>query len=221
VHPPRTPFSAFFLNDTFSRLTPLSFNEGIHFRYSGNDMPADIPTDLIARAQMGEPAVIGALYERFHLNVFRYLYYRLGDQYVAEDLTSEVFIRMIRSLSAYQPQNVTFQAWLFQIARNLAIDHYRKMGVRDEVKLNDDQAPHGEDVDAAVDRKLTSDRLQRALAKLTDDQRDVIVMRFVADMPIAQVAQSLHKSVDSIKGLQRRALIALREILTEWEVSYV
>jgi RNA polymerase sigma-70 factor (ECF subfamily) len=56
---------------------------------------------------------------------------------------------------------------------------------------------------------------------LTEDQRDVLVMRFVANMPIAQVAQTLHKSEDAVKGLQRRGLLALREILVEWEVSYV
>jgi RNA polymerase sigma-70 factor (ECF subfamily) len=183
-------------------------------------MPDDIPTDLILRAQNGDTTVIGAIYERYHLSVYRYLYYRIGDRQAAEDLTSDVFVRMIRSISAYRPRSVTFQAWLFQIARNIAIDHYRKMKHRDHAELEENMADQEDDVDASVDRHLTNARLKQALGHLSEDQRDVLVMRFVANMPIAQVAQTLHKSEDAIKGLQRRGLLALRELLVDWEVSY-
>ncbi len=182
-------------------------------------MPPDIQTDLILRARDGDPAVIGAIYERFRLSVFRYLYYRIGDRQAAEDLTSDVFLRMIRSIPAYRPRNVTFQAWLFQIARNIAIDHYRKMKFRNHAELEEDMAAREDDLDTSIDRSLTHKHLKNALAQLTEDQRDVIVLRFVASMPIAQVAQTLHKSEDAIKGLQRRGLMALREILVDWEVS--
>lgn len=73
---------------------------------------------------------------------------------------------------------------------------------------------------ATVERRLTQDTLRAALSHLTDEQRDVILMRFVAGMPIADAARTLHKSEDAIKGLQRRALVALRAILTEWEVTH-
>jgi RNA polymerase sigma-70 factor (ECF subfamily) len=82
---------------------------------------------LIRRAQEGESAVVGALYERYQRGIFRYLYYRVGDQQTAEDLTSEVFLRMVEKLSNFDDRQLSFQAWLFQIARNLSIDHYRKM----------------------------------------------------------------------------------------------
>ncbi len=77
-----------------------------------------------------------------------------------------------------------------------------------------------DDPDRNLERSLTSDLLLQALAKLSDLQRDVIVLRFVNGLPIAQVAQALHKSEDAIKALQRRALGTLREILTDWEVTY-
>ena len=77
-----------------------------------------------------------------------------------------------------------------------------------------------EDLDTTVERNLTNQGLNKAMTKLTEDQRDVIVLRFVAGMPITEVAGALNKSEDSIKGLQRRALISLREILNDWEVSY-
>jgi RNA polymerase sigma-70 factor (ECF subfamily) len=72
-----------------------------------------------------------------------------------------------------------------------------------------------------VAQELTSEKLQYALVKLPENQRDVIVMRFIVGMPISEVAETLHKTEDSIKGLQRRALLALRDTLVEWEVNYV
>ena len=177
--------------------------------------------DLIRRAQEGEPVVIGAIYESYQPGIFRYLYYRIGNQQTAEDLTSEVFLRMIEKLPNYIGRNLTFQAWLFQIARNLSIDHYRRMSVRKDVQLEENLSGGGDEPLELIAEELTSEKLYRALVKLPETQRDVIVMRFVVGMPIGEVAQTLHKSKDSIKGLQRRALQALRDILVEWEVTYV
>ena len=84
--------------------------------------------DLIQRARRGDPGSITWLFERYQPVLFRYLYYRLGDWQSAEDLTSEVFIRMLRALPGYQPQAAPFQGWLFLIARNLAVDHFRRSG---------------------------------------------------------------------------------------------
>ena len=183
-------------------------------------MAIDIDTELINRAQQGDVAVITALYDAYHVSIYRYLYYRVESREAAEDLTSEVFLRMLRFISNFHPPASSFQSWLFQIARNLAIDHHRKMKVRDHLPLEDHLVAGGEHLDAAAERRLANDTLRAALAKLSEEQRDVILMRFIAGMPIAHGAKALHKSEDSIKGLQRRALTALREILTDWEVSY-
>lgn len=177
--------------------------------------------ELVQRAQEGESIVVTEIYDRYQRGIFRYLYYRVGDLQTAEDLTSEVFLRMIEKLSIYQAHKLSFQAWLFQIARNLSIDHYRKMNLRDSIQLEDDYPGSGEAPLDLIDRELTSEKLCQALSELSGNQRDVIVMRFVVGMPIGEVAETLHKTEDSIKGLQRRALSALRDILTEWEVTYV
>ena len=177
--------------------------------------------DLIRRAKDGEPVVVSAIYDRYQQGIFRYLYYRVGDRHTAEDLTSEVFLRMIEKLSRYKDQNLSFQAWLFQIARNLSIDHYRKLNVRQNVQLEDDLPGKDDGPLELIDQELTSEKLCRALEKLPEYQRDVVVMRFVVGMPIGEVADTLHKTEDSIKGLQRRALLTLRDILTNWEVTYV
>ena len=177
--------------------------------------------DLLTRAQNGDPTIIGDLYDRYRLNVFRYLFYRLGDIHAAEDLTSEVFLRMMRSLPNYKITGVPFEAWLFQIARNLAIDHYRKVNRGEQISLEDEmQADRIDEPDHNLERNITSDLLVRALAKLDDVQRDVIVLRFVNGLPIAQVALTIHRSENAIKALQHRALASLRETLIEWEITY-
>jgi RNA polymerase sigma-70 factor (ECF subfamily) len=177
--------------------------------------------ELIRRAQEGETLVVSEIYDRYQRSIFRYLFYRVGDQQTAEDLTSEVFLRMIEKISSYRDQSTSFQAWLFQIARNLSIDYYRKMKVHDESSLTEDFPATGEQPAEIIDRDLTSEKLYQALAELPDSQRDVIVMRFVVGMPVWEVADTLHKTENSIKGLQRRALQSLRDLLTEWEVVYV
>ena len=180
----------------------------------------EINTDLIRRAQTGDTATLGELYERYQLSIFRYLYYRVGDRQTAEDLTSEVFERMLRFLAGFNPPSSSFQAWLFRIARNLSTDHYRKMSVRNDVQLEENLISVNDDPHTTIERVLTIEGLRQALAKLNEEQRDVILLRFVSGMPISEVAHTLNKSEDAIKGLQRRALSALREILVDWEVSY-
>jgi RNA polymerase sigma-70 factor (ECF subfamily) len=177
--------------------------------------------ELLARAQQGDEAAIGELYEQYSVRIFRYLYYRLGNQQAAEDLTSEVFIRLMRSLPSYRPPNGSIQAWLFQVARNLAIDHHRYMAYRDHAALHDNLVQSGDDPVSMVDRSLNNEQLRLALAQLPVDQREVVILRFVVAMPIAEVAELVQKSEDAVKGLQRRGLMALRVILDGWEGSYV
>lgn len=180
----------------------------------------EINTEVIRRAQDGDAEVIGQLYEQHHLKVFRYLYFRVGDRQTAEDLTSEVFVRMLRFLGGFQPPSASFQAWLIQIARNLSIDYYRKMNAQNMVPLEENMKIESEHPAETVDRLLSSENLRQALIKLSNDQREVIILRFIANMSISEVAQTLNKSEDAVKGLQRRALMGLREVLTEWEVTY-
>jgi RNA polymerase sigma-70 factor, ECF subfamily len=183
---------------------------------------AEVPkTDSpIERARQGDNEAISDLYQQHHQSIFRYLYYRIGDASIAEDLTSEVFIRMIRSLPGYQNQETPFLAWLFRIAHNLSVDYFRKTNTLNLVPLEETLMNASDDLNKAFDRSLTSQRLAQALQNLSVDQRDVIVLRFVAGMPIVEVAQSLSKSEDAVKGLQRRGLAALRQILAEWEINY-
>ncbi len=176
---------------------------------------------LMKRAKEGDASATGELYQNHRLGIFRYLFYRTGDTQTADDLTSEVFLRMVRSLPGYQIQDAPFRAWLFKIARNILNDHYRKINGRNEVQLEENMADLPiHDQPRPVEGSLNSVTLQQALEMLSSEQRDVVVMRFVTGMSITEVAHTLNKSEDAIKGLQRRALSNLRSVLSDWEIHY-
>lgn len=178
-------------------------------------MQSNTVPDLVSRAQRGNVDAAGQLYERHYQSIFRYLYYRTGDQPTAEDLTADVFIKMVQALPGYRVKAAAFRTWLFQIARNLSIDHFRRWKAHPQVSVDDALPSSGLQPEAAADRSLSAEALRQALAHLSDEQRDVVLMRFIEGMPLAEVAAALHKSEDAVKGLQRRGLMALRELLEE------
>ena len=155
-------------------------------------------TEVVARAQRGDREMITMLYERYQTNIFRYLFYKTGDEQVTEYLTADVFLKMLNSLKSYKKQKTDFDAWLFQIARNLAIDYYRKTRIRNHVPLSGDLRSERDNVEKTVDANLTSERLTKASNQLKDAQREVIILRFVNELPIAVVSRLLHKSEDSV-----------------------
>ncbi len=183
--------------------------------------PTNEPTKAtVARARAGEEAALIALYEWYKPRIHRFLYYRLGDRQAAEDLTTEVFLRMIQGLPGYQFRGSPFQAWLFQIARNLVVDDARKQSLRDHEPLDETFAASEAAPEEIAQGRMVSAELRSALLDLTAGQLDVIVLRFVAGLPIADVAQVLDKSESAIKSLQARGLKALAQRLADEEVSH-
>ena len=184
-------------------------------------MQIGIDSETIRRVGKGDRDAIGALFESYHLKIFRYLYYRIGDIHIAEDLASEVFVRLIRSSTQNRPGSPVLQALLYKIARNLAIDHYRKPQAQQPVTLPETVQSTDEPIDATVERRLDHQVLYKAVHALPFDQGEVIMLRFISAMSIAEAAQVMNCSEDAIKGLQRRALLSLRQVLSDWEVPYV
>lgn len=172
-----------------------------------------VSKETIKRAQNGDANAISELYEQYKPAVYRYLYFRCEGQQVAEELTTEVFIRVIENLPRYKLRSTPFQAWLFRIARNLVIDHYRRSKIRQHLALDENWAGTKEGTESIVERKLDIEELRQALRKLSPDQCDVVVMRFLADMPISQVAQTMKKSQGAVKMLQTRALKSLNGLI--------
>lgn len=167
------------------------------------------------RLSASEPLDLAALYDRFAPELYRYIYHRLGAKTLAEDLTAEVFVRVLNSPRA--PND--WRAYLYRIAHNLVIDSLRK---------NPHVLEHAGEwiVDAQndpVERAETADeqrRLRKAIARLTPDQQQVIVLKFVEEMSNAQVGRILGKPEGAVKALQHRALDNLRKWLNdspEWK----
>ncbi len=172
-----------------------------------------MPENLISRARRGSPEATGALYRRYYQSIYRYFYYRTGDLQTAEDLTADVFLKMVEAIPNYRIEATPFQAWLFQIARNLAIDHFRRSSAHPTTSIHENMDAGAPDVESTLDVHLTSHGLAEAFSMIEDGQRDVLLMRFIEDMPIAEAARVLHKTEDAVKALQRRGLNALRQLL--------
>lgn len=175
--------------------------------------------DLVGRAQDGDVNAFGELYDRHHGHIFRYVWGRVRDKQVAEDLTGEVFARMVASLSGYRVTGVPFQVWLYRIAHNLVVDHYRTGDRRVLVPLY-----HAEGLSVGksdpvpiVEQQLTVERVKDALGRLDPSQQEVVVLRFLAGLSLKEVSLTLGKTVAAVKSLQHRGLAALRVALMEQE----
>lgn len=160
---------------------------------------------------------IGELYDRHHTAIFRYVWSRVYHTQTAEDLTGEIFARMVDNLPHYRSRSVAFRAWLYRIAHNLVVDHYRQQGSYELAPLYQAEILPGESDNpaAAVERQLSLERMYHALERLDPAQREVLTLRFLAGLPLCEVAQALDKSIPAVKSLQHRGLAALRAWLHE------
>lgn len=180
---------------------------------------ARMPDDevrLIQLAQGGDAAACAALYDRHYDAVYRYLYYRLCDEALAQDLTAEVFVRMVEKLDRFQARGRPLLAWLYTIARNLIADHHRQKKNAAHLSLDEVLELQGDgdgELAEMVDRKQVATCLVAALHRLTEEQRQVLLLKFVEDLGNVQIARLMGKSEGAIKALQHRALNALRRAL--------
>lgn len=170
-------------------------------------------TDLIKQAQAGKPDAFSELYARYHKSVYAYIYYRVGERPLAEDLTSDVFERMVKQIHTWRPVGKPFIAWLYTIAGNLVINHVRRQNLVEWQPLYDTEVYSGDSLMAQIGKKLEREKLAEALNQLTEEQRQVIILRFLQQQPVKTIAKTIGKSDASIKSLQRRAINALRRIL--------
>ena len=158
------------------------------------------------------------LYDRYVEAVYRYVYYRVRNDADAEDLVSDVFMRALRAIPRYEPR-VAFLAWLYRIARNAVIDRARRS--RTQISFEDALAHPG--VDQVVEPEATilalSDKtaVREALSKLTPLQQEVIVLRFVEGYSTQEIAGLVGKREGTIRGIQFRALEALRTLIPSRE----
>ncbi|HML24463.1 MAG TPA: sigma-70 family RNA polymerase sigma factor [Aggregatilinea sp.] len=176
---------------------------------------AETPDDiLIARAQRGEADAVSILYRRYVQQIARYIGYRVPDGQVVEDLTAEVFLRMVEGLPTYRVTGAPFEAWLYRIAAARVADHYRLHRQRPQEPLTDtlhsDQALSPEQT---VQEREAVEELREALSQLPEEQQTILILRFVERKSHEEVAQIVNKSVEATATMQHRALKRLAALM--------
>ncbi|HXV41808.1 MAG TPA: sigma-70 family RNA polymerase sigma factor [Anaerolineae bacterium] len=174
--------------------------------------------ELIQRAVSGDPAAFAALYDVYVEQIYRFIFFRVSNEQTAEDLTSQVFLKAWDNLGSYQIRGLPFRAWLFRIARNSIIDYYRTY--KETTPLEPaalTQPDPSAEVDEVVDQRLQAEALRLALQRLTEDQRQVLTLRFIEGLSTEEVAQVMGKRQGAIRALQMRGLQALAQIIETFD----
>ena len=177
--------------------------------------------EIVGRAQQGEALSISILYERYYDRIFRYVSFKTSSFVESEDITAEVFVKMIQSIGSFRWQGYQFSSWLFKIAHNLVVDYYRKKGkvavvpLEAASSLHDESSLNPEDVEHIVDINLRMQSVQAALKELTDLQKEVIRLRFVAGLSVAETALVVDKKANAVKALQHAGLKKLKKLLPQ------
>jgi RNA polymerase sigma-70 factor (ECF subfamily) len=173
--------------------------------------------ELVAAAQQGDQAAFGQLYDRYVDVVFRFILFRVGDRPLAEDLTSETFLRALRRISSVSYQGRDVGAWFVTIARNLVLDHVKSSRYRLEMTTADildssadDRGPEHEVVEEA-----TATELMRCVAQLGRDQQECIMLRFMQGLSVSETAAVMGRNEGAVKALQHRAVRRLAQLLPE------
>ena len=168
---------------------------------------------LVQEARDGDAWAFGLLFDHYHLPVYRYIASRVHRPSDAEDLTQLVFVKALEALPRYQSRGIPFGGWLFRLARNTVIDHMRTR--HDHIDLDTASGQAGSDAgpDEVTVARLEMDEVAVALAALTDEQREAIALRFFAGLSAREAAEVMGKQEGTIRGLQFRAIAALRRQL--------
>jgi RNA polymerase sigma-70 factor, ECF subfamily len=170
---------------------------------------------LVSLAQGGDSAAFGKLYGRYVDVVFRYVLFRVGDRDLAEDVTSETFLRALRRITSISYQGRDVGAWLVTIARNLVLDHVKSSRFRLEVSTA--QFEDRQRVTAGPEQQVMSEAIKNELleciARLGDDQRECVALRFLHGLSVAETAKAMHRNEGAVKALQHRAVRRLAQLL--------
>lgn len=171
---------------------------------------------IVDAAREGDEAALAELYNLYFPRVYRYILARMGNPYDAEDLTEEVFLRVLDAIGRFQWREAPFSAWLFRIAHNAVISQRRKDGARgrssplSEALPVDSQGP-----EELVENRLALSEVMKAAETLPEAQRRVIALRFAAGLSVAETAKAMGKGEGNVKVIQHKAIAKLREMLTE------
>jgi len=183
-------------------------------------MPLADERQLVLKAQDGDAEAFGRIYDGYVERIYRFVFFRVDDQQTAEDLTSQVFLKAWSNLDRFEFTRTPYIAWLYTIAHNTVIDHYRTRKVTtalEDVQLS--QPDDAEAVENQIDLTVEMQTIKAAMQSLTEDQQQVLHLRFIEGMSNTEIAQQLGKREGAIRALQMRGLQALAKQLAEKMVT--
>lgn len=169
---------------------------------------------LLAGVRKLDSQALAETHDKYYPAIFRFIAYKVGNQETAEDLASEVFVRLIDAVRDRHAPQKTLRGWLYSVASHIVNDYHRKQYRTQEVALMDSMESDASGPAEQFLKKQTLEALSEALGELTEEQQDVIALRFGYEMPIKEVAEVIGKSEGAVKQLQARAVAALARKMT-------
>jgi RNA polymerase sigma-70 factor (ECF subfamily) len=173
--------------------------------------------DLVARGQQGDREALEELYLIHFDRIYSYLHVSVGNRHDAEDLTTQTFLKMLEKIGSFRWQSAPFSAWLFRIAHNLAMDHFRaRRRWQPEEEVPEPPAHEAEpSAELEAMRTIGRESMLKLIEHLSTEQQQVLTLKFVFNLPNAEVAAILDKTQGAVKSLQHRALVSLQKQIDE------
>ncbi len=168
---------------------------------------------LVQRAKQHDQEAFAQLYEEHFDRIYRYVALRIGDKVEAEDMTQQVVLSALQSISSFRWKGIPFAAWLFRIAHNQVVDYLRKKQRRAAVPLDESLVSSDSNPQLMAEHSLDIEQLLLVTRRLTEAQREVISLRFAGELSIIEIAKIMGKSQGAVKALQHSAIVALRRAL--------
>lgn len=173
--------------------------------------------ELIEKSKTGDSGSFGVLYDKYMPPIYRFILVKVGHKHDAEDLTHQVFLKAWQNIGTYADEGHPFSSWLYKIANNSVIDHYRtkKTDISIEWIPEEKVGSNENDIPSQVDQEINLDKIRIGIMKLEQDQQSVLLMKFVNDLSNTEISEALGKSEGAIRVIQHRALKQLKKNLED------
>jgi RNA polymerase sigma factor (sigma-70 family) len=168
---------------------------------------------LLAEAAKSDSGAFAELYERYYVRVYRYVFHRVGNETDAEDVTALVFMKALEALPSYRSGHGGFAPWVFRIARNAVVDYYRRARQHGQLEELHDRSDGTDPLAKALHNERRNE-LHMLVQHLSPDQREVVLMRYAADLSFFEIARTLKKNEPAVRMLLHRGLRKLKEVMT-------